>query len=136
MYELFEHTADVGLRIEANDLPGLFAESGKALFTLITGDLNVVRRLNKRTWKIVGSQRDYLLFDWLNELLYCFDHDRLLLREFSIEFHPGWLRGTAEGELVDVKRHSLEHEVKAITYHRLKVVRHNTGWLAEVIVDI
>ena len=38
--------------------------------------------------------------------------------------------------LKDQARHALAHEVKAITYHRLKVERTADGWLAEVIVDI
>ena len=33
-------------------------------------------------------------------------------------------------------RHELDMEIKAITYHGLKVERDGDGWLAEVIVDI
>jgi SHS2 domain-containing protein len=42
----------------------------------------------------------------------------------------------AWGEPLDRNRHALAHEVKAITYHRLKVEPTDDGWLAEVIVDI
>lgn len=43
---------------------------------------------------------------------------------------------TAWAEPVDPKRHELDMEIKAITYHGLKVERDGDGWLAEVIVDI
>jgi SHS2 domain-containing protein len=46
------------------------------------------------------------------------------------------LRAAAWGEPVDPARHELDHEVKAITYHGLKLERDGDGWLAEVIVDI
>ena len=43
MYETFEHTADLGLRIRAVDLNTLFAEAGQALFETIVEDLRSVR---------------------------------------------------------------------------------------------
>ena len=46
------------------------------------------------------------------------------------------LTATVRGEPFDPARHVLAHEVKAITYHELKVVRDGDQWLAEVIVDI
>ena len=49
---------------------------------------------------------------------------------------PDGLTATAWGEPLDPARHLLNHEVKAITCHELKVVPAGDGWLAEVIVDI
>jgi SHS2 domain-containing protein len=43
---------------------------------------------------------------------------------------------TARGEPIDLKRHEIDNEVKAITWCGLKVERSADGWLAEVIVDI
>jgi SHS2 domain-containing protein len=79
---------------------------------------------------------DFLLVDWLNELLFAFDSQKLLLCRFRVVCDENRLDATAEGEVFDAKRHHLEHEVKAITYHGLKVERSGNVWLAEVIVDI
>ena len=46
------------------------------------------------------------------------------------------MKATARGEPIDPERHELDMEVKAITYHGLKVERDGDGWLAEVIVDL
>ena len=46
--------------------------------------------------------------------------------------HDGGLSGTAWGEPLDPARHALDHEVKAITYHGLRVEQTADGWLAEV----
>ena len=54
----------------------------------------------------------------------------------EVQVRDDGLTGTAWGEPLDSARHMLAHEVKAITYHELKVVRDGDGWLAEVIVDI
>jgi SHS2 domain-containing protein len=55
---------------------------------------------------------------------------------FEIRVSADGLAGTAWGEPLDPDRHELGHEVKAITYHGLRVEPEAGGWLAEVIVDI
>ena len=82
------------------------------------------------------GQLDYLLFDWLAELLFRFDSEHLLLSEFKVELDDVKLRATCRGEAMDRNRHEMAHEVKAVTYHGLKVEPAADGWLAEVIVDI
>jgi SHS2 domain-containing protein len=137
MYETFEHTADLGLRIRAVDLDQLFAEAGRGLFSLIIANLDDVRRVEEVSLGVVGAELDYLLFDWLNELLYLFETRRLVLVEFNVRVTESSVKATARGEPFDPVRHHAEHEVKAITYHELKVEQEqNGGWLAEVIVDI
>jgi SHS2 domain-containing protein len=135
MYEVFEHTADLGLRIRAADLETLFAEAGQALVSLIV-DVASIEPRQEATFRIEGRERDYLLFDWLNELLFAFEKDRLLYCEFTVAFDAEGLSATARGEPLDPSRHELDHEVKAITYHGLKVRQEAGGWLAELIVDI
>jgi len=136
MFEIFEHTADLGIRVVAADVDTLFADAGKGLFAVIVANLADVRPVQEVAFRLAGSQPDYLLFDWLNELLYTFESRRLLLAEFQVRVSPTGLEATARGEPADETRHTLEHEVKAITYHALKVEQTPTGWLAEVIVDI
>jgi SHS2 domain-containing protein len=137
MYETFEHTADLGLRICAPDLDSLFAEAGRGLFSLIVENLDDVRPVEEVSLAVVGTELEYLLFDWLNELLYIFETRRLVLVEFDVKIADGGLQATGRGENFDFARHRSEHEVKAITYHRLKVEEQpDETWLAEVIVDI
>jgi SHS2 domain-containing protein len=136
MYETFEHTADVGLRIRAEGLDQLFAEAGRALFSLIVANLDEVRPVEEVRFALAAPRNDDLLFDWLAELLYTFDTRRLLLSEFQVEVGAGRLSAVARGEPIDQPRHRLDMEVKAITYHGLRLERQNDGWLAEVIVDI
>ncbi len=136
MYETFEHTADLGLRVRAPDLDTLFAEAAACLFSVVVEDLGTVRPLQRIDVTIDGTDREYLLFDWLRELLYRFDLRHLLPSRFEVRVGESGLEGTAWGEPFDPARHALAHEVKAITYHALKVERTADGWLAEVIVDI
>jgi len=77
-----------------------------------------------------------LIFDWLRELLYRFDAEHRLCSKFEVRMNENGLTGTVWGEPYDPEKHELAHEVKAITYHGLKVEKQDDGWLAEVIVDI
>ena len=136
MFEIFDHTADLGLRMRAEGLDELFADAGRALFSVIVANFDDVRPVQEVALTIEGDRRDDLLFDWLAELLYTFDTRRLLLSEFRVRVGGHGLEATARGEPFDPDRHELDVEVKAITYHGLKVERDGNGWLAEVIVDL
>ena len=136
MYELFEHTADLGLRARAADLDALFAEAAACLFSAIVEDPGTVRAETAVTVELAGTDREFLLFDWLKELLYRYDGEHLLFGRFEVQVREDGLTGAAWGDPVDPERHVLLHEVKAITYHELKVEKTDDGWLAEVIVDI
>jgi SHS2 domain-containing protein len=136
MYETFDHTADLGLRIRAASIDVLFAEAAEALFATIVTDLAAVQPLVEREVILPADDRDYLLFDWLKQLLYWWDVEHLLFGKFEVRVGDQGLAAKAWGEPLDRQRHQLEHEVKAITYHGLVVAPEGDGWLAEVIVDI
>jgi SHS2 domain-containing protein len=136
MYETFEHTADLGLRVRAADLDTLFAEAGAALFAAVVEELGSVEPRQRVDVHVDGDERAFLLFDWLRELLYRFDSEHLLFGRFEVHVGESGLDGSAWGEPLDPVRHALAHEVKAITYHGLRVEQTSDGWLAEVIVDI
>jgi SHS2 domain-containing protein len=136
MYELFEHTADVGLRARAASLEDLLAEAARALFSLIVANLDEVQPRQTIPLALPAAPPDELLHDWLAELLYTFEVRRVVLAQFDVTIGPDGLKAAARGEPIDPQRHQLDMEVKAITWHGLKVVREGDGWLAEVIVDI
>ena len=136
MHETFDHTADLGLRIRAATLDELFAEAAEAMFAVIVEDLQTVAPAQRLDVTLPADDVEYLLFDWLKSLLYHFDAEHLLLSRFEVHVGADGLKATAWGEPLDRARHELCHEVKAITYHALRVEQTADGWLAEVIVDI
>ena len=78
-----------------------------------------------------------LFISWLRELLYQADTRKMVFNYFDImkidEFH---LRGAASGEAIDLNKHIMKTEVKAVTYHQLKLENKNNFWTAEVIFDV
>jgi SHS2 domain-containing protein len=136
MFETFDHTADLGLRIRSADLNTLFAEAATALFSTIVEDMASVAPRQAISIELAHDDREYLLFDWLKTLLYHFDAEHILFSRFEVQIDETGLKATAWGEPLDRERHELAHEVKAITYHGLRVEQTADGYLAEVIVDI
>lgn len=136
MFETFDHTADIGLRVVAATLEELFAEAARGLTSLLVENLDDVKATQTETIRLDGTETDYLLFDWLNELLFRFETRGLLFCEFDVRFNEQGLEATIRGEPCDRSRHRLAHEVKAVTYHDLSVQKTDRGWQAELIFDI
>ena len=137
MHEVIEHTADLGLRIRNETLVALFKEAGTALFELMVENMDVVRPLTQCQIHIEQEETELLFFDWLNELLYLSDAEQLVLCQFDVSINNNVLDANVWGEPRDEARHQLDHEVKAITYHQLRLEQEPDGqWLAEVILDI
>jgi len=140
-WQVFDHTADLGLRVEAPTRAALFEEAGRALTALIVEEPDASVRAHERLdVALAAADPADLLFDWLHALLVAFEVRHLLLARFAVglEERGGGLhlRASAWGEPVDPARHRLVREVKAITYHGLWLRPEGAGWAAEVIVDV
>lgn len=141
MYEIFEHTADMGIRARAGSLDELFVDAAKGLFSIMLANLDAVRAVEEVPFQVDSDDIEGLLHGWLVELLYTFSARRLALANFRVRIDGNapifsGLSGTAWGEPIDPGRHEIDVEVKAITWHALKVEQDAEGWIAEVIVDV
>ena len=136
MFELFDHTADLGIRVRADSLNHLFEEAATALTHCLVGKPGSIRSTTETSCEIESPDLEYLFFDWLSELLYRFDADGFAIATCEVAISGTSLRATLTGEPFDPSRHEYSHEVKAITYHGLQVEQDNDNWLAEVIIDI
>ncbi len=136
MHEHFDHTADLGLRAEAETLNDLFAEMAACLTSAMLDNPDAIRPDTPHEIAISGSDREYLLYDWLRELLTRSERDGMLYGRFEVVVTADGLTATAWGEPLDRARHQLSREVKAVTYQDLSVTETPGGFRAEAIVDI
>jgi len=135
-YEFINHTADVGIRVWGESLQSLFENAAYSMFDILT-ELDKVKVKEPLGVEIEGKRTDELLADWLRNLLYKFDGEGYLLREFNIEeISKKGLKAKVRGEKLDLSRHTLKTEIKAVTYHQLEVKKIAKGWEAQIIFDI
>jgi SHS2 domain-containing protein len=133
-------TADIAFEATGRDLAELFSDAADATMNVMIDNLDAIEPRETRHIELSNDKIDMLLFDFLQELIYFKDADRLLLRvrEVHIEEKEGkyFLKGKAAGELLDVARHHQRADVKAVTLHDFSVEKEDGGWRAKALLDI
>ncbi|UCC94748.1 MAG: archease [Candidatus Omnitrophota bacterium] len=137
-FEFFEHTADVGVRVTGKTLNELFANSSKALFKLLVD--SPLKQNKKREIQLEAQTLEELLVNWLNELLSIFFAEKFLPLEYNIRIEDNPqsknIRGVILGEEFNPYENKINMEIKAATYHNLRVEHNRDGYTAEVIFDV
>jgi SHS2 domain-containing protein len=135
-YEAFEHTADIGLDAYGETLPALFINAARGMESLLVAP-EQVHVVTSREIIVKGHDSISLLIAWLNELIFLFDTEYLLFRDFEIAtLTDTTLTGTARGEHYDSQRHELGSAIKAATWHEAAITPDNEGYQARIIFDL
>jgi len=135
-FEILEHTADVGLRARGETPAELF-ENAAAGFLEIALDRETVQERESRPLAAEAADREALLVNWLQEVLWLVDAEGWLPRRVAVEeISETRVSGTAYGEPRDTARHRFRIIIKAVTYHQLAVVQAGGGWRATVFLDV
>jgi len=127
-----EHTGELALRMEAPTLRSLFEQAGKALSEAM-GEASRSADIEEVKVVVAAPDREALLVEWLNELVYRAEVHHMLPSEFRVE-------RLSERELEAVVRgprlEHLRNPVKAATYHGLSIVEGPAGWRATIVLDV
>ena len=135
-FELFDHTADIGIRVRAATLPDLIAPTTEALYAVI-GDLITCDNTTPVSISSGGPDQPVMLRDYLAEVLTLFDRDRQRVTTVNVAvFDDTGLKVEVQTAPIDAERSVYHHEVKAITYHELDIRSIAGGYEATLIVDI
>ncbi|WP_181149253.1 archease [Salinibacter sp. 10B] len=135
-----DHTGDIGIRVTAETLPQLFERAAVGMFHVLT-DLSAVRSSEETTLTVAGRDREALMVRWLSELNYRHTVEDRLYYDCTVqsiaEAEEGLtLTATVRGEPIDAQRHTVYTEIKAITFHGLRVEETEDGWRVQVIFDM
>lgn len=135
-YELIEHTADIGIKVKGSDLKMLFENAALAVFDIIAENKSSgAQDKHEIIIKLKADDTEELLVSWLNELLSLSATRELIFSGFKVKkITPKTLQAAATGEAAENYR--LNTEIKAATYHQLKIEQADGGWQAQVIFDV
>ncbi|MBU0753881.1 MAG: archease [Planctomycetes bacterium] len=125
----------MGIELSSDTLRGLYATAGRALFLLMAP--HAKKPTIRRAIESDGADRETLLANFLNDLLYEFEAEGLLIREIAIT-NLSRLRLHAElfCENYDPLRTEIETVVKAVTWHGLEIQKTGKGWRGVVYLDL
>jgi SHS2 domain-containing protein len=131
-FEEIEHTADVALRVHGHNLKEVFVNAACGLFSLMA-DLEGLSPSVSREVHLEALDRESLLVDWLNELLYLHEVEEEIYTRCEIEA----LSSTALSAIVwGAKMTASKLTVKAATFHDLEIRETEDGYMATVVFDI
>ena len=138
-YTFIDHTADVAADLSGTTVPELFVAAAQALTDTLT-DLDRVHPVVTQFVTVEAATLEELLVDWLNELLFRFEVQNMLVSGATLEVDERagrWhLSATIAGEMLDPARHPSRVLVKSATYHGLFVTREGEEWRARIVLDI
>lgn len=135
-FELFDHTADIGVRVFAPTREGLVPPAVAGLYSVI-GEIVAGGQGKAATWTTEGGDAAELLRDFLTEVLAVFERDHCVVKSLTVRTYAAD-RLVVEGRVcpIDEPASSLHREIKAVTYHALAVTETDAGFEATYIVDI
>jgi len=138
-FEYLEHTADIKFRAYGKTPEEMLSNAAAALFKSMVDPATI---LANETWKVKleASDLEDLAYQWLSEMVFLFETESAVFATFSVKLDQdeagSWkLQAEISGERIDLKRHSFENEVKAITRHKFGI-KNNGVWCIQVILDV
>jgi SHS2 domain-containing protein len=131
----FEHTGDAGIEVEAPTRADLFACAAIGLARIMVAPDGIQLR-DTHTITVFGDSNEDMIHDALSDALNLFLCDGFIWREASAEERDGAIVLKLTGEQFSRFRHSLLTELKAVTYHQLKVEHTDATWKARIVFDI
>jgi SHS2 domain-containing protein len=136
MFEILEHTADIGFRVRGSTQAELFESAAEALVSIAI-EVDDVSPRQPYPLAAAGEDLESLLVNWLSEVLFWLDARQVAMRRFEVrELAPTRLTAHAFGEPRNPERHHARLVVKGVTYHQLRIWQDENGWWAEVFLDI
>jgi len=135
-YKQVFHTADLGIQLTSDTLPGIYINSARALTDLIAGIKNI-RPLSESEITVEGIDSDDLLIRWLNELIYIYDTERKIFSDFKItDLTDTKLHCKVKGEIYNPNEHIIKNDIKAATYYNASIERTEARFKVTIIFDV
>ncbi|MCW3997246.1 MAG: archease [Candidatus Bathyarchaeota archaeon] len=139
-FEFLEHTADVYIASYGKTIEEAFENAAIAMFEVMTETKKIEPNIEDSI-QVKGEDEHGLLYNWLEALLVNFETKNRIYSKFNIfsfkkNMRSFSLKAKVWGETFDPKKHLQKVGVKAVTYHRMEIIKDQNGVTLEFILDI
>ncbi|MBN1396572.1 MAG: archease [Bacteroidetes bacterium] len=135
-FKFIDHPSDFGIEAYGESVQDVFKNAALGLISAVAVSSGIEIR-QERKIEINAMDRDNLLVRWLTEILYLYDAEKFLTADVKFEkLTETFLKAKIFGEVYNSTRHELKADVKAVTYHQLKIEEKNGDWTARIFVDV
>ena len=130
-------SGDFAFEASGETLEDLFTSCAEACFSAMA-ELSKIEPKIDYSINISADNLDDLLVDFLSELIYLKDAEKIFFSRFDIRIDNDniSLNAVAQGERIDYNKHDIKVDVKAATYHNLEIKRVEKGFKVKVILDL
>lgn len=132
-YKILEHPADVRVQAFGNTKEELFLDAMLGMNAILKPQIKSQKLKVKNKIKIKSVDFNALLVDFLSEVLYLIQTNKEIYTD--VKFNK-FSDKELEGELFGNKVSEFGEDIKAVTYHRLKIEQKNGLFEATVLFDI
>ena len=139
-YKFIEHTADIAIELTGNDPEDLFRSAASAWLESVLDEINIEDKETKE-FSLSDKSLEELLVNFLSEInFFLFTRKWILgnINSLLIEYYNNnWnLKAIISGEELKEDKHYLREEIKAVTFHQMKIERANNEYSTRIIFDI
>ena len=139
-FEFLDHTADVLIAAHGQTLEQAFENAALAMFEVMTNTTKI-DTVQEETVEVEAEDEYALLYSWLEALLVKFEIKGMLFSKFKIDriqdTPDGYkLQANVWGEKFNAEKHPQKVAVKAVTYHRMEIIKEHNQITLEFILDI
>lgn len=136
-FRILEHTADVGVEATGDSLEQMMSALAEGLAHLVCPADQVTPRQQVTVPAVQAEDLEAVAVDLLSAILAQLQGKRFVTASIEVrEAGPLRMQATLSGETYDPARHELGQEIKAVTYHQVRVARQGDVWYGRVFVDI
>ena len=134
--DYIDHTGDAGIRLRAENLRQLFERAAWGMFSVLT-NVAEIRLVEETRIQVEANDLPALMLAWLSELNYRHATEHRLFGKFEVSvISDQMVFAEVSGETINPDRHTIFTEIKAVTFHGLRLEKSDNGWEAQIIFDL
>ena len=135
-FEAIDHPSDIGIIAYGKDLKELFENAAFGMFSLM-GDIEAVTPEVEKEFKTSGSDKESLLINWLNELIFTEDTKKIMFKDFKVlSLSDKSLTAKAFGCRAPSSKPLISRSIKGATFNQLEIKKIKSGLSARIVFDV
>jgi SHS2 domain-containing protein len=122
-YKVLDHATDAFIEVTASSLIQAFEVAGYSVIDTIL-DNSKIEEKNERHIIVKGKDLNYLLYNWLEEIIYLVITEGFAIKKLKITLEKNeeyTISAQIFGESIDIKKHGFKVEIKSPTFHEMEI---------------